>query len=541
MRQIRFWQVFALIFVVIGYFSCGLALQSGLAVPAILYWSFFLAIPCISLLLISDNETYNVIILLIVAFSVYSMYFLQNQTWYPSGRDTQFEMQIVSLIFDTGKWAPMMGTSMSPELSYHPMMHILTASFSFATGTTPYQAVFILPWLKGIGLILFFYLFARNFLSNPRNAFFASMLFMGCVFFLFFPHREIFAEIFFMGALWIYTKKKIDIKMKIVLVLFIFALAASHHFTSYIFLFLSVALYLFDKRRNSLHPLLPAMIILSWMLFISFSVTSGYIINIINALGEVLTLTRPTGPTLAATSYYYTQFETLLILLNPVLIGMMALLPFLKELRSRKRASLLTITFVLGGLIVVAISFLLFKTNMGVSFSRVWGFAYIPLSIWASMFFWKRLGNTRLRTILSLAIIAILFVSMNLSVLSGIKRWYVPPTYMESFMFSDSMVNTAYWCNANLNGSILADNLAYCSVGSWGYQEVDEYTFLEWYRTKNNELLSGFDYIILSPWDKVTYSDAFRVPIDPFALLPEGLNVIYSSGDLVVYCNSTID
>ena len=538
MSEIRFWQVLALIFVVFGYFSCGLALQSGLAVPAILYWSLFLAIPCISLLLVSDNETYNVLLLLTVAFSVYSMYFLQNLPWYPAGRDTQFEMQIASLIFDTGKWAPMMGTSMGPELSYHPMMHILTASFSLITGINPYQAMFIIPWLKGIGLTLFFYLFARNFLSNPRNVFFASMLFMGCVFFLGFPHREIFAEIFFMGALWIYTKKKIDIKMKTVLVLLIFALAASHHFTSYIFLLLSVALYLFDRRRKIIHPLLPAMIILSWMLFISFSVTYGYITTFLNALGKVMTLTRTVGPTLAATSYYYTPFENLLILLNPILIGMMALLPFLKELRSRKRTSLLIITFILGGLFVVGILFLLFQTQMGVSFSRVWGFAYIPLSIWASMFFWEKFRNTRLHTILSLAIITILFVSMNLSVLSGIKRWYVPPTYMETFMFSDSMVNTAYWCNANLNGSILADNLAYCSVGSWGYQEVDEYTFIEWYRTKNNELLSGFDYIILSPWDKVTYSDAFRELIDPFALLPEGLNVIYSSGDLVVYFNS---
>jgi hypothetical protein len=124
---------------------------------------------------------------------------------------------------------------------------------------------------------------------------------------------------------------------------------------------------------------------------------------------------------------------------------------------------------------------------------------------------------------------------MNLSTINGIKKWYVPAGYMETYRFSDSMVNTAHWCNAYLNGSIIGDNLAYDSVGSWGYKEVYQYSFIQWYRTKDNEILRKFDYIILSPWDTVTYSDTFREPIDPFALLPENVSITYSSGDLIVY------
>ena len=134
-----------------------------------------------------------------------------------------------------------------------------------------------------------------------------------------------------------------------------------------------------------------------------------------------------------------------------------------------------------------------------------------------------------------LLVILVLFASMNLSMYYGIKRWYVPRTYMESYMYSDSMINTAQWCKTYLNGSVFGDNLAHDVVGSWGYKEISAYIFVTWYQTKNNELLRNFDYIILSPWDTVTYSSTFRKPIDPFTPLPKVLDVIYSSGDLIVY------
>lgn len=529
----------ALICVLFFYFSCGLALQQGVAIPATFYWLLFLAVPSISLLLISNNETYNVLILLVNAICVYSMFFLQNTTWYPSGRDTQFEMQIVRLIHDKGVWTPSMGTAMGIELSVHPAMHIFLASLCSVTGLQPYHVMFIVPWLKGVVFTLFFYLFSRNFLSDARSVFFASILFMGCIFFVGYTHRQTFAEILFMGALWIYSKKKTSLEMKTALMLLIFSLAMAHHFTAYILLLIVAALYLFEKRREMIHPLLPTVAVLSWAMFVSLTLTSMYMIKIFEALEMVMTLTPLEGPTLAATSYYYTPFENLLMLMNPVLIGIMALPPFLKEMRARNKIFLLVITLVSGGLLVAGISFFLFKTQLKTAFYRVWDFAYIPLSIWASLFFWKRFRNARLRTAVSIAIILILFASMNLSTINGIKKWYVPRGYMESFRFSDSMVNTAHWCNTHLNGSILGDNLAYCSVASWGYKEVDQYAFNMWYRTKNNELLRNFDYIILSPWDTVTYSDIFRKPIDPFALLPEILSVVYSSGDLIVYINSS--
>ncbi|MHA1677028.1 MAG: hypothetical protein ACTSU6_07620, partial [Candidatus Njordarchaeales archaeon] len=180
-----------LLFVVLGYFSCGFALKNGIDVPAILYWFFFLAIPSISILSISDNENYNMFILLMASISVYSMFFLQSHTWYPAERDSLFEMQITSLICKTGRWNVSMGTAMSPEHSPYPLMHIFVAATSIITGINPYQTMFIIPWIKGIGLILFFYLFAKNYLSDLHtqvtSTFVASMVYLGCVWYLGYP------------------------------------------------------------------------------------------------------------------------------------------------------------------------------------------------------------------------------------------------------------------------------------------------------------------------------------------------------------------
>jgi hypothetical protein len=524
--------------VVVGYFVCGLLLKSDVPVPQALYWFFFLAIPAISLSLVSDNESFNVAILILISISVYSMYFLQNYTWYPSGRDTMFETQLVSLVYKTGNWFPGMGTSMGPELSVHPAMHISLASLCLVAGIQPYQAMFIVPWLKGIGSILFFYLFARNFLSNAKSVFYASMIFIGCVWFVGFPHRETFAEILFIGALWILSNKKIGFGMKSAVILFVLSLAFSHHFTSYIFLLIVIVAYFFMKRKTAIHPLLPLTAVSLWVMFVSLPVAMGYAANVFDALQSMILLKSHEGPTLAATSYYYTPFENMLILMSPILIALMALPSFLKELRSRKRVFLLVTTFVFSGLLITAICFFLLGTNMGISFYRIWGFAHIALSLWVALFFWERFKSAKIRKGVFLVIIVVLFASMNLSMLYGIKRWYVPRTYMESFMYSNSMIYTAQWCDSYLNGSIIGDNLAHDVIGSYGNKEISSYSFIMWYETKNNDILTNFDYIILSPWDTVTYSDTFREPIDPFTPLPETLDIVYASGDFIVYHNA---
>lgn len=545
MNKKRLFLFSALICFVIGYFSCGIAVKYDLVIPEFLYWFFFLAIPCCSVLLVSNNERSNVFLLLTVSISLYSLYFLQNQPFYPAGRDAVFETQIVSLVSTTSNWFSGMGTSMGPELSYHPLMAILASSFSSIAGICPSQVLFIIPWLKSIGVVLFFYLFARNLLPNLKMAFFATLFFIGSVFFLSSPVRETFAEIFFMGLLWIFSVKKISFEMKFVSILLVFALAFSHHFSSYIFLFFSIVLYLFAhifKRKTTMIGIwLPALAISFWVMFSSFSITTGYVEHVSSSFQQIFTLTSSGGPTLAATSYYYAQFETAIILLNPILISVLALPSFIKALKDRKNVLLLTSIFVFGGMLVASVFFLILGTSMGVAFNRIWGFAYIPLSIFATISFWKAFHkNKKVLTILSIVLVTIFFAASNLSVTNGIKAAYVPRTYMEHFMFSDSMVNTGIWCNQTLNPimRIIGDNLGYSAVGSWGYKEVDQYAFNSWYKSKNSTLLNNVDYIILSPWDTVTYSDSFRIPIDPFSYLPENITVVYSSGDLNVYYNA---
>lgn len=536
MGKLRWGLLVLLICVLAGYFGSGFALQGGLFVPAILYWSFFLAIPSISLLLVSDDEGPNVVLLLLNSISVYSMYLLQNHTWYPSGRDTQFETQIVSLVFDGGMWVPGMGTCMSTEISIHPSMHIFLVSLGSVLGIEPHLAVFIVPWLKGVCFTLFFYMFSSGFLSDRKGVFFASLVYMGSLFPMRYPHREVFAEILFMGILSIWFVKKNSFSTKAIFILLVLSLATSHHFTSYILLILYVVIYLFSKgNKGVVHPLLPAAVVLSWVSFVSFVVVAGYTMKFFDAFTLLFSPTVEQR-VLAATSYYYSPFENLLILINLPLIGVLALPSFLSALRARESTSLIVMTFVLGTIQMLVLLLFIYPTGWGTAFYRTFGFLYIPLSVWAaSTFFGKKKFPRRLRTTTCIVAIVILFASMNLSTIGGIKKWYVPRGYMETYRFSDSMVSTAEWCNVYLNGPIIGDNLAYNSVGSWGRMEVYQYSFIHWYRTKDNEILTKFHYIILSPWDTVTYSDTFREPIDPFSLLPEDLNIVYSSGDLVVY------
>jgi len=529
----------ALFCVVVIYFGCGFALDQGLPIPALLYWFSFLAIPAISLFLASDNERFILFLLILNSISVYSLFLLQNTTWFPAARDTQYELQIANLIRNTGKWVPGLGTGFSSGSSFNPGMHIFIASFSAVTGTQTYDAMFLIPWLRGVGFLLFFYLFAREFFSNVRIRFFASLVCLGAVWFISFPHRELFSEIFFMGALWLCFRKETSPKTKLLLVILTFSMTLSHHFTSYVFLAPVIAVFLFDheRRKKMINPLIPVVIVFSWISFVTITISSGFVIEILQSLETVVTFRLPSGQqTLAATRYFYTPFENLMVFLGPILTGLVAFYPFLKAIRSKKMPSLTAITFVFGILLGISALFFILNTQMGTSFLRIWGFVYIPLAIWVGLFFSTKVRNPRVLTIVTVIFVVILFASMNLSsVDSGIKKWYVPRTYIEAYMVSDSMVNTAYWCKEYVNGSIIGDHFAYDMVGSWGYKNVAGSDFQAWYQTKDNEYLKGYDYLIFSPWDTVTYLDTFRVPIDPYTLLPDNLSLVYTSGDLVIY------
>ena len=131
-----------------------------------------------------------------------------------------------------------------------------------------------------------------------------------------------------------------------------------------------------------------------------------------------------------------------------------------------------------------------------------------------------------------------LFTSMNLSSMeSGIKKWYMPRESMEAYVYSDSMINTAYWCSDYVNGSILGDHFAFDIIGSWARYEIDTEPFFIWYETHDDRLVMRYDYIIVSPWIKVTVLDTYREPIDPFPMLDESFNIIYDSGDFLIYNN----
>jgi len=548
MKKSRLIIAIVLLGSVFGYFSCGFALQNGIAIPSLVYWFFFLMIPCMSVLLISDNENFNVLILLILSFSVYSQFFLQNQTSYPAARDTLFDMQLVSTIQRTGKWYPGMGTAMAIELSIYPLMYIFVASASLIIGINPYQLMFIIPWLKSIVFILFFYLFTKNLLFDKRmqiqGVFIASLIYLGCILYVGYPHPEVFSEIFFMGTLWIYTIEKKSFGKNVVFIILVFALAISHHFTSFIFLILISSIYLIRRGKETSSPLLPIIIVISWIMFVSWKLVEGYSIGFLNSLKLVLNFESRTivGPVGAAISYYYTPLEFILMIANPALVGVLAFVSFINEIKNKRKdiplRTHITITLVFSSLTILAVAFLFSGSEMATSAYRILGFLYIPLSIWISLLLLRKLKNPVLLKILMMVIVVILFASMSLSVMYGIKKWYVPRGYMETYRFSDSMVKTGLWSGLYLNGTIIGDNLAYNFVGSWGYKEVDSYAFVSWYITKDDKILKNFNYIILSPWDKSTYSDTFREPIDPFAALPRDLNVIYSSEDLVMYYKS---
>jgi len=537
MLRIRLALWLAMIAVVVGYYVCGLALQRGFVVPSLAYWFFFLAIPVFALLLVSKSESHNVALLLMVSTAVYSMYFLQSHTLYSPGRDTQFELQNVVLIQDTGKWMAGMGTSMATEHSVHPAMHILLAMLSETAAIQLSQVMFIVPWLKGIGVVLFFYLLARTLLSDNRSAFFASIVYLGCFSPLVEPHREAFAIILFMGGLWLIISRKGGAETKLLFLLLVSTLAMSHHFTAYIFVILTVALYFFaESKKWILRPYYTLLVVFSWISFSSFSVALGYSEKFLSALNMVLTMKFPDVPNMAAASYFYQPLELIIMFAGPLVVGLLSLKPFLSSLLSKRKSSIFIMTVVLGILLVIALAFYWTGVYTNSAY-RIWGFAYIPLSILAAGFVWKSSAKNTVKLSVSILVAVLLFASMNLSSLSGIKEWYVPREYMESYAVSDSMLNTGLWCKKYANGSFFGDNLAFAMIGSWGLKQMDSYNYTRWYQTKNNEILKDYDFLAFSPLDTVTYSDTFRTPTDPFALLPTNLSIIYSSGDFVIYNN----
>jgi hypothetical protein len=535
MKFSRLATIFAFLGALIGYFACGLALRSGITVPQPIYWAFFLAIPVLSFFLRSNNEVHNIVLLLIVSTSVYSIYVLQNQTWYSASRDSQFELQITQLICENGRWTPGMGTSLASEMSVHPAMHFLLASTSLIGGIEPYQAIFLIPWLKGIGLTLFFYLFARHFLADKTAVFFASLALTGCFNLWLIPHRETFAIILFMAVLWLLVSRKNALGFKALVLLFMFSLAMAHHFTAYILLGIVIAFYAFSEQREGLiHPSYPIATVLSWIAFSSFAVALGYSMLFLNALRMVLTLSIPQTPNFAAASYFYAPSELAFMLAGPLVVGLFASMVFFPKIRTIRSSLLLILMAFLGILLFTSLA--LYPSGAFTNGTyRIWTFAYIPMVTLTGWFIWKgRLKNVY-RTVISILLVVLLFVSMNLSTLYGIKKWYVPREYMESYMVSDSMVNTALWCREYALGTFFGDNLAHDTVGSWGRKDIDQYTFEMWYQTKDNAIIKRFTFLVFSPWDTTTYSDTFRKPTDPFSLLPSNLNIVYSSRDLTVY------
>jgi hypothetical protein len=188
-----------------------------------------------------ETEKVLVVVLFLVSLRVLLMLSIPEYGFSVFTKDASYDMQLSSLIYETGKLEiGLTGSYWARDYAYYPMLHLLTAVFAKASGLELFFFARILfPLVAGSLTVVFYYLTMRTVVGQTVAAT-ASFILLLDQNFIFFDHyvRESYALVFLVMVFYAifqlaWVKARPRAAMACVGILAVIAVAAGHHFTSY--------------------------------------------------------------------------------------------------------------------------------------------------------------------------------------------------------------------------------------------------------------------------------------------------------------------
>jgi len=515
---------FLLLMYFISLFNNAIANSDQVPIPLnklpsqVIYWLGILSVTLPSLFQ-DVNRKIRIFSVALLSVCVLLTYPLFSTTYgYPVGRDSIYSYQLCNIVYSDEHWNVSAATGIAKQYTHYPAMHIFIVTVSKITDI-PLINIFAwtLPVLRLLLIPTLIFLIFREFLDEKLSLL-CVFLYLTNPSLINWIHHEGFAIIFFMMSLYIAIKLMKTPTPTLIILNLIFGLilVMSHHFTAYIWLFWTAALFISSKipkrflegynidsekyvYMSDSYILFFLVAFLSWGMYVTNLDLFSHI-NIEEILFNIFSpFSHITRPSSAGISFRF--YEKILIYSAMMLLGFYTLVGTRKSLRmifnkepsyNEKFPLFFIVNFVFSISLIVA-SASLWATEYYFILLRIFEFAYIgliPVAVFGIMRISNK-GGLYKNLIVPLSLIIILIGG---NIMNGGFRYYYTDRSVVSctnplFMIPD-IYEASIWFKDNYKGgSVLGDGLVYDALGGFGRSDVNMY---------NTELIHGIfgsDYI----------------------------------------------
>ncbi len=420
--------VLSCVCVLIGYSILGayaLSLRFGFGLSTNVYWlSFvFVSLPLLYEIAVwKSGAKMRLFYLLMFSLMVTLQYAVVDSSPFLSSSDAVGDYRLTGKIIEDARWRPFTQVEwyFGSEYRFYPVTDFLYATMSLLTGIPLLVVVKYLFIVKALAVTLLVERWFRS-LFRGRVAYLATVLFLASPGAMLFPHKESFAMIFFFAGLYVATRTRKTRQHLLIGLISMFTLVMTHHFTTYIFLFLLTSLYLASVlfegqgavRVSSGFYVLCLITFITWVAFVASAIISWHQRMLWSTFFETL---LPGELTFSELLPLYSQYERIVVWLGYGITLVSTGLGFLVYMRNRKNrsSSFLTMVLFLAPLLVVASIARFSGREYSILIShRSYEFGYIAIGTMSAFIFVRAFqsgGKMVLKIVLAGAIICMIIV-----------------------------------------------------------------------------------------------------------------------------------
>lgn len=408
--------------------------------------------------------------------------------------DEIFHYQYFRMICETGTLNQPFLTFEIPK--YYPGLEILSASVRLIVG----DFMSVIPFLKLFSIIIhsliivFLFLLYSGILKSKLIGAIAVMVYVTNPYFTLFDSRfsyQTLGVVFICLLLLILRNDNKSMIFRILAILVLCALIITHHWSSYIFIFIMILVALeqliIKKEKTSWSfSILSMVIAISWIIYLAIDVANYYSLNIGKAITELFLLIERENPPKVLLDFDLPIYEVIVdkILYFPTLFVMyiIGFLAFRDKFKEKYVFSLLG----LGSLFFVATPLLL-TSDSGRYAMRTWSFAFIGLALFIAVAIQlilnhkEKIKNKAGISIILIYVTIIIVVggmSIGQNPLTRIPNNPNCPLYSTgTTAYTDSFINAGIWIKNNFNNrkKIIGDLTIKYMIGGYSNLFVDVY------------------------------------------------------------------
>jgi len=382
--------------------------------PVLLFWPIFWGLTVVTFLIIRNNiKGFRTLAIIVYVLAMCGVYLAAVPSPYQMTSDGIFEAQFAATIVEGGIWNPEAGSGLAENYyGYTPVLHILTAFMSIATGLSSYVIVkYFLFVIYKLVIVMLVFLIIKELFSE-RLSLLATFIFAASAGFNFIvATRRSTGSIFLLLALYALIKAKdVDRGSAWNMLFYVFSagIVLSNRTIAMYFLVFLFGAWIFSILIRPLGPrvfpkIFPRMLIFSIMFFLWYLFTiriylvqdASYIVRIYDLIKDFSFDSILSGT--SKNVNIYRNYETFILYLSQLvflLVGFLGLLVFLLRLFTKRythRYMLLYLAF-FGFCMYAATPFLMF-TEFDVAVSVMIWFFTIPVSIFFALFLARNLSQ----------------------------------------------------------------------------------------------------------------------------------------------------